>query len=176
MLEAHRKRVITKRGELFWRVVTNEWEVLHRWAQVLPNGQDVAVNGAKVAEGGEQLLALLPKPNHDRTLRVYGVAELTRHLFRARQHLQRAVVACTLAHWLLQPLNRLHIVVKDVWSGLHDCTERSIFTVKVRDEHFNSSARCEATELANALRKDRGAAIREIVTRHARDHHMVKVE
>ena len=176
MTEAERERLGAHLGELVGRVVALQRQVLPRRSQVLADRQNVAVDGAQVAEGLQQLLACLAEPDHDRALGMHRVTEALRHLLCPANHLERTVVAGALAHRALQPLHGFNVVVKDVGGRLHHGEERLLAPVKVGNQHLDAGARGKATQLTNRLGEDAGAAVGKVVAGDARYHHMIKVE
>src|SRR5215218_3080128 len=125
-------------AELVRVVIPLDREVLRRWAQVLADRQDVAVDVAKGAERRRQLGPRLAEPDHQRALRVNGVRRLGRVDLGSLQHPQRPIPPGPLPDGLLQALDRLEVVVEDVRRGGHDRSQRRLLRVEVRDQDLDA--------------------------------------
>ena len=126
VLEAQRERLDLHLGELVGVVVALERQVL--LATAAGTGRSSGCRTSTVAQGLErlgQLVARLAQADHQARLRVDRVAGARRRIALARaQDAQRAVPAGALADRLLEPLDRLEVVVEDVRPGLHDRPQR----------------------------------------------------
>ena len=100
-------------------------------------------------------------------------AELSGHRLGVREDLQRAVVAGPLADRLLEPLDRLDVVVEDVRRGLHDRAQRRVAEV-VGDEDLDPGVRAQAAQLADGGREGASAAVGQVVAADAGDHDVLE--
>jgi hypothetical protein len=66
-------------------------------------------------------------------------------------------------------------VVEDVRPALHDRAQRPIGAIEVRDEDLHAHARALAAKGADGLGEDVGAAIGQVVARHAGDDNVLEV-
>src|SRR6187397_191899 len=110
VLEAKRESGCLHLGELVGVVVALEREVLERRAQVLPDGQDVAVDRAERLEGFHQLVARLAEPDHQRALGVDRVADLAGHRLGGLEDAEAPLPARALADRPLEAPDGLVVV------------------------------------------------------------------
>ena len=177
VLEAERQCLVLHLRELSRVVEALQHQVLLRWAEVLADGEDVAVDRSEVDERLAELLARLTQADHEARLSVDGAVaagDLASHLLGVRKDFERAVVAGALADRLLEPLNGLQVVVQDVRPGLHDCPQRLVAAIEVRDQDLDAHSRTLASKRADSFGKDVGATVREVVASHARHDHVLE--
>src|SRR6185295_16836057 len=143
--------------------------------QVLTDSEDVAVDGTQVDKGLVQLVALFAQADHQARLGVDGVAHLARHFLGLAQHAQRPRVARPLADRLLQPFDRLEVVVEYVRRGFHDHPQRRGRAVEIGDQDLDAHARACRVELADGLGKDVRAAVGQVVPRDTGYHDVLEL-
>src|SRR5438105_4097792 len=129
--EAHRLARLAESVEGLRRNVLLHREMPIARSQILAQGQDVHVRGAKVPHRLEDLLARLPQAEHDRGLREESVA----HALRSPEDVKALrVVGAAVPHDGLEAFDRLDIVVKHVHAGVDDGPHRLEVSLEIRDE------------------------------------------
>ena len=88
MREAHPQPDLAELGEFVRRVVADHREVTIRWPEVLPEGDNVDVAAAQVAQAGDHLIPLLAHAEDDPRLGEGGGI----HGARVRQHTEGTVI------------------------------------------------------------------------------------
>ena len=93
-----------------------------------------------------------------------------------RQDVQRTAVPGALADRLLEPLDRLEVVVEDVGARRHDRPERLIGAVEVGDQDLHAHAGTGLAQGADGVGEDVGAAVGQVVTGDARHDHVLQAQ
>ena len=81
-------------------------------------------------------------------------AELARVLLRPLENPERSVVSSPLPDRLLQPRDRLDVVVQDVRPGRHHRPERLRLAVEVGDQDLDAHARARVPQPPDRLGED----------------------
>src|SRR2546429_8025415 len=132
--EAHRLARLAESVEGLRRNVLLHREMPIARSQILAQGQDVHVRGAKVPHRLEDLLARLPQAEHDRGLREESVT----HALRSPEDVNALRVArAAVPHDGLEALDRLDIVVEHVHAGVDDGPHRLEVPLEIRHEGFD---------------------------------------
>ena len=76
----------------------------------------------------------------------------------------------------LQPGHGLEVVVQHVGPGVEDHGERVRIALAVGDQHLDRGVRIAVTDGADRRREPGGAAVGDVVARHARDHRVREPE
>ena len=118
--------------------------------EVLAQGDDVHVRGAQIAHRLKDLLACLPKTEHDRRLRVQ-VAPGVLRVSEDRKAL--GIGRPPVSHDGLEPLDRLHVVVQDVDARVDDRAHRLHVPLEIGDERFDDHVRPPSFDFADRLRE-----------------------
>ena len=181
MAEPQRQRLLAHLGELVGVVVALDREVLHRRPQVLAKREDVAIDRAQVHERLAQLRPRLSQPDHDRRLGVDRggsgrPAEFARVRLRPLENAERSVVSSSLPDRLLQPRDRLDVVVEDVRPCRHHRPERRLLSVEVGDQDLDAHAGARVAQAPDRVGEDARAAVGQIVAGHACDHDVIEAQ
>ena len=178
MLEPHRQRLIVHLDELVGVVVAHHRQMLGGGAQILADGQDVAVDCPQIEERMPQLRPSLAQADHDRRLGMYRRrrVQLSGVRLRSKQYAERSVVSSPLPDRLLQPRHRLDVVIQDVRPGRHHRSERRFLAVEIGDQHLHAHARAGDSQPADRLGEDARPAVVQVVASHARDDDVVQVQ
>src|SRR5216117_3693118 len=129
--EAHRLARLAESVEGLRRNVLLHREMPIARSEVLAQGQDVHVRGAKVPHRLEDLLGGLSEAEHDRGLREEAVP----HPLRSSEDGKALrIIRASVPHDPLETFDRLDVVVEDVHAGLHDGSHGPEVSLEVGDE------------------------------------------
>ena len=103
------------------------------------------------------------------------VTIVRRQLFRALQNLERGAVFRARTHDRREPLDRLHVVIKNLRRGIEHDLDAPILRVKIGHEHFDDDRRIHLADRANRAREMIRAAIFQIVARDRGDDDMFQL-
>src|SRR5205807_4750068 len=144
----HRLARLAESVEGFRRNVLLHGEMPIARSQILAQGQDVHVRGAKVPHRLEDLLAGLPQAEHDRGLREQAVA----HAFRSSEDVKAlGVVRAAIPHDGLEAFDRLDIVVEHVHARVDDRPHRLEVSLEIRDEGLDEQVGTAGLDLPHRL-------------------------
>ena len=170
MGEAHLATPDRQLRELVRVVEARHRQVLGRGPQVLAEREDLHVRRPEVRHGGQQLVPLFAQAQDDPRLG----HEPGRSRAGAAEQLERALVAAPVARHLVEPRHRLGIVVQHVGPRFDDRRERGGAALEVRDEQLDAAAGGVAANRLRGRREVRGPAVRQVVTVHGGDHHVLE--
>ena len=114
--ESQRARHPPQFVEFVGRKIADDRKVPGRGLKILPQGHEVAADRAEVGQGFDDLLGCLAEAEHEPAL---GQDARARGLHVA-QDLEAEVVLALAADMLLEPGNRLEVVVEDLGAGGED--------------------------------------------------------
>src|SRR5215211_4222670 len=164
VLEAHLEAQLLEGGELSWRVVTAHRQVVLRGTEVLPDGQDVHVMLTQVEHGVLDLLLHLAQAHHETALgQPLGV-----ELLGVAQDLERSPVLRLGTDRPVQARHGLDVVVEGVGPGVDDGLYGVPISLEIRREDLDGAAGDLFPDLLDGGGEDRGPAVLQLVTVHAR--------
>src|SRR5712691_6558489 len=170
--EAEGAAGLAKLREFLRRIVAGHRQVLGGRPQVLPERQDVDVDGAKVAHRLHQLWVLFSEPQDDARL----CQQPRRHPPRAAEELERALVAAAVARHLVEARHRLRVVVEDVGRGVDHGFERGRAALEVGDEQLDAAAGRREPDRAHRRGECARAAVGQVIAVHRRDDDVLEPE
>src|SRR5215472_9356218 len=91
------------------------------------------------------------------------------HCFGPLEHLERTPVDGLWAHALVEPGNRLYVVIVDIGFRVNDYTKGIIYPFEIGSQDLNATLRVQAANPADGSGEDGGAAIFQLVTVHGGD-------
>src|SRR5260370_11581363 len=147
-----------------WHIALDR-EVLQRWAQVLPDGENIDIMLTQVLHNCNLLIPCLTEAEHEAGLGRSGRV----HFFGPVEHLERTLIDGLRAHALVEPGNRLYVVIVDIGFRVNYYTQGIIYPVEVRGQALNERLRVQAANRADGSGEDGGAAIFQFVTVHGGD-------
>ena len=171
MIEPQRQRLGAQLLELRRRDIARHRQVLGGGPQVLAHGEHLGSGVADIAEGLRELAACLPQAHHQAGL----------HASRAaanglRQQRQRRLVARARARFAVEPRDRLDVVGEDVGARLEEDGQRILGALEVGGQDLHLAVRYALVHCIDHSGEVRGAAVRQVVAIHRRDHRMLEVE
>ncbi len=172
MPEAHLERLNLQLGELARRVEPGHGQVIARRAQVLADGQDVAVHGSEIAEDREQFVCFFAQAGHHPGLGNSGGVELLGKL----QQLQRALISRAGPYDSIEPRHGFRVVVKDFGPGFDNNADGLLVALKVGDEYLGATAGRLAANLVDHHGEGARSADEIVVAIHAGDNRVLQAE
>src|SRR5438270_11729882 len=170
--ETHRLARFAESVEGLRRNVLLDGEMPIARSQVLPQGQDVHVRGAKVLHRLEDLLAGLPQAEHDRGLREQAVA----HAFRSSEDVKALRVGrAAIPHDGLEAFDRLDIVVEHVHARVDDGPHRLEVSLEIRDEGLDEQVGTAGLDLPHRLCEVSRASVGQVVAIDRCEHDVGEV-
>src|SRR2546427_2886748 len=158
--ETHRLARLAESVECLRRNVLLDGQMPIAWPQVLTQRQDVHVRGAKVPHRLKDLVAGLPQAEHDRGFR----EETVPHAFRFPKDVKAlSIVRAAVPHDRLEAIDRLDVVVEDIYTRFDDTAHGLEVPLKIRDEGFDEQVGSTGFDLPYRLREVGRAAIRKVV-------------
>ena len=165
MLEPHGLAGQTQFLKLRRRVETVNGDVLDGRAQILPDGQQVAVHGAQVGHRLPHFVLAFAHAHDDARLGGQGRGQF----LDAAQQFQRPAVIPPGAHPPEYPFHRLDVVVEHLRLRRRHCRQGVIVAVKIGYERFHPAAGDGGAHLFDAGGKDAGAAVGQVIAVHRGD-------
>ena len=137
MAEAHLQCFCLELRKLTWRIEARHGQMIPRWAQILPDGENVAVRRRKVAEDLKQFMSLFAETHHDARLG----QSFRPQLFGVAQQFKRAFVARPGTNHAIEARYGLRIVVQNFRACFDNDADGLAVALKIGDENFNAAVR-----------------------------------
>jgi hypothetical protein len=134
--------------------------VPRRRAQVLSDGEDLALGSMQIGHRGGDFLGLLTQAQNE-----VGLGDQPGVAGRP-QHVQRALVAKRRSDPLEDPWHRLQVVCQHLGCGAEHLVEQLRAGIEVRDQQFHAGTGVEGVDLPDGLGVEPGATVGEVITRH----------
>src|SRR5216683_1367214 len=144
---------------LQWHIALDR-EVLQRWTQVLPDGENIDIVLTQVLHNCNLLIPRLTEAEHEAGLGRSGRV----HFFCPLEDLERTLIDGLRAHALVEPGNRLYVVIVDIGFRVNYYTQGIIYPFEVRSQDLNATLRVQAANPADGSGEDGGAAVFQLVT------------
>ena len=170
--EAHLQRFGFELGELTGRIEPGHGQVVARGAQVLADGEDVAMYCREVAEDFEQLAGLFAKADHDAGFRHAGGIQL----LGIAQQFECPLIARAGTDHAIEPRDGFRVVIEDFRPRIDDSLNRFAVALEVGDEDFDATAWGLAANLIDDHGEDARAAHQIVVAIDAGDHCVLQAE
>ena len=142
-----------------------------RRAEILPEGEDVDVDGAQLAHRGEEFLVGLSHPEDDAGLG----GDVGGEALGDAEDLEDARITAAGPRLLVEARDGLGVVVVDVRARLEDRSDRIDIALEVGNEDFDRRGRVAGLDLADGLGKGPGAEVREIVAIDRGEDHVAEL-
>src|SRR5690606_26423095 len=145
--KTERERLLAITLELLRRHPALNGQMIGRWTQVLPEGQDIDTRRANIAHGFIDLLIGLAESEHEARLG----ENVGTMLLRMRQHIERLLVAGSgIAHGMREATHRLNVLRKDIDAAIDHDFDMRMITLEVRGQRFHRRLRTKPLDLAHA--------------------------
>ena len=105
---------------------------------------------------------------------MHGIADIAGHALGVGENTEASGVAGTLADRLLQPFDRLDVVVEDVRPSLHDLAQRGLLAVEVGDQYLHAHGGAGLAQPSDGVGEDMRPAVGQIVPGDRCHHHVLQ--
>ena len=102
--------------------------------------------------------------------------EFARVRLRPLENPERSIVSSPLPNRLLQPRDRLDVVIEDVRPGRHHRPQRRLIPVEVGDQDLDAHRRASGAQPCDRLSEDARSPIGQVVAGHTRDDDVIEAE
>lgn len=167
--ESEAKTEFLPMQKLFRWCPAGDGQVLRRRLKILTDGQDIRAVGRDVAQSLFDLGSGFAEAEHNARLGDETPA------FCMAQYGARTVVTSLDAHWFLETLDGLDVVIKDIWRRIQDDIDVRGVALKIRCKDFDRSLGIAMADGADSGGPDARAAVVQFVARDARDDAVLEV-
>src|SRR5580698_5875933 len=170
--ESHLQCFVFQFSKLTRRIKTRHGQMVARWAQILADGEDVALDGSQVAENVEQFGSFFANANHYAGFRHAHGPEF----FGIAKKFERSFITGARTNHAIEARHRFGVVVQDIGLSIDYGTDRFRVSLKIGNEHFDAASRSLPANLVDDHGENARTADEVVIAIDAGDDGMFEAE